>query len=265
MPRRLHPPHGLPNLTLSHDIRSRLAINTTVMRSTSPTAPSTFPPNSTNGSINGNALPSVTVPVQVAPNAHPLRRVQFPRLQQVVSQQLVHYKHSKGHRRQLCQSIGLEVVPESDHKDDHPSHSGQPSPDGSLEVRNCEDTVGLLSPPPSRVPGHPYLAHAMAAQPHLRGSVAHFTRALDHGIPAQVHRCRQCLKHRHGHRPQPGYRFPPPLPHFHDLHQIRQRDLSTAPTLFVMVPPTIVILTMDSGGDGWDAATHAGVRYGSQP
>ncbi len=231
MPRRLHPPHGLPNLTLSHDIRSRLAINTTVMRSTSPTAPSTFPPNSTNGSINGNALPSVTVPVQVAPNAHPLRRVQFPRLQQVVSQQLVHYKHSKGHRRQLCQSIGLEVVPESDHKDDHPSHSGQPSPDGSLEVRK----------------------------------VAHFTRALDHGIPAQVHRCRQCLKHRHGHRPQPGYRFPPPLPHFHDLHQIRQRDLSTAPTLFVMVPPTIVILTMDSGGDGRDATTHAGVRYGSQP
>ncbi len=118
MPRRLHPPHGLPNLTLSHDIRSRLAINTTVMRSTSPTAPSTFPPNSTNGSINGNALPSVTVPVQVAPNAHPLRRVQFPRLQQVVSQQLVHYKHS----------------------------TGQPSRDGSLEARKCEDTVGLLSP-----------------------------------------------------------------------------------------------------------------------
>src|SRR5229473_6053534 len=79
-------------------------------------------------------------------------------------------KHSKGHHQQLHQSIGLEVVPESDHKDNHPSHSGQPSPDGSLEVRNCEDTVGLLSPPPSRVPGHPYLAHAMAAQPHLRGS-----------------------------------------------------------------------------------------------
>ena len=41
---------------------------------------------------------------------------EFPRLQQAVSQQLIPATYP--------QSIGLEVVPESDHKDDHPSHSG---------------------------------------------------------------------------------------------------------------------------------------------
>src|SRR5229473_1304998 len=40
--------------------------------------------------------PHVTqLPVQAATNTHPLRRVQFPRLQQAVSQQLIHDKHLK--------------------------------------------------------------------------------------------------------------------------------------------------------------------------
>ncbi len=56
----------------------------------------------------------------------------------------------EGHRRQLHQSIGSEAVPESDREDDHPSRSGQPSPDGSLEAREREDSVGLLSPLPSQ-------------------------------------------------------------------------------------------------------------------
>jgi hypothetical protein len=56
------------------------------------------------------------------------------------------------HRWQLRlrQSIGSEVLPESDREDDYASHSGQPSPDGSLEVCKCEDSVGLLSPPSSQ-------------------------------------------------------------------------------------------------------------------
>ena len=56
----------------------------------------------------------------------------------------------EGHHRQLRQSIDSEVVPESDRKDDRPSHSGQPSPDGLLEPREREDSVGLLSPPSSQ-------------------------------------------------------------------------------------------------------------------
>ncbi len=57
----------------------------------------------------------------------------------------------EGHHRQLCQSIGSEVVPESDREDDQPSHSGQPPPDGLLEPREREDSVGLLSPPSSQL------------------------------------------------------------------------------------------------------------------
>jgi len=53
------------------------------------------------------------------------------------------------------QTFGSEVsyqglVPESDREDDRPSHSGQPSPDGLLEPREREDSVGLLSPPSSQ-------------------------------------------------------------------------------------------------------------------
>src|SRR5258708_36760999 len=56
----------------------------------------------------------------------------------------------EGHRRQLRHSIGSEVVPESDREDDRPPRSGQPSPDGSLEAREREDSGGLLSPPSSQ-------------------------------------------------------------------------------------------------------------------
>jgi hypothetical protein len=56
----------------------------------------------------------------------------------------------EGHRRQLRHSIGSEVLQESDREDDRPSRSGQPSPDGSLEAREREDSVGLLSPPSSQ-------------------------------------------------------------------------------------------------------------------
>ncbi|KAF8497822.1 hypothetical protein F5888DRAFT_1613094, partial [Russula emetica] len=56
----------------------------------------------------------------------------------------------EGHRRQLRQSIGSEVLQESDREDDRASRSGQPSPDGSLEAREREDSVGLLSPPSSQ-------------------------------------------------------------------------------------------------------------------
>ena len=54
------------------------------------------------------------------------------------------------HRRQLRESIGSEVLQESDRESDRASRSGQPSPDGSLEAREREDSVGLLSPPSSQ-------------------------------------------------------------------------------------------------------------------
>ena len=53
-------------------------------------------------------------------------------------------------RRQLRQSIGSEVLHESHREDNRPSRSGQPSPDGSLEARERENSVGLLSPPSSQ-------------------------------------------------------------------------------------------------------------------
>ena len=57
----------------------------------------------------------------------------------------------EGHHRHLRpDSFGSEALPESDREDDHASRSGQPSPDGSLEAREREDSVGLLSPPSSQ-------------------------------------------------------------------------------------------------------------------
>jgi hypothetical protein len=79
----------------------------------------------------------------------------------------------EGHRRQLRQSIGLEVLQESDHEDDRASRSEQPLPDGSPER---EDSVSLLSLPSSylhlsRVLGHHYLALAMTVRPPSHESV----------------------------------------------------------------------------------------------
>ncbi len=47
-------------------------------------------------------------------------------------------------------SAGSEQLLESDREDDRASRSGQPSPDGSLEAREREDSVGLLSAPSSQ-------------------------------------------------------------------------------------------------------------------
>jgi hypothetical protein len=55
------------------------------------------------------------------------------------------------HRRHLRASIvSSDPLPESDREEDRPPRSGQPSPDGSLEAREREDSVGLLSPPSSQ-------------------------------------------------------------------------------------------------------------------
>jgi hypothetical protein len=56
----------------------------------------------------------------------------------------------EGHRRQQHHSIGSEVLHESDCEDERPPSSGQPLPDGSLEAREREDSVGLLSAPSSQ-------------------------------------------------------------------------------------------------------------------
>jgi ankyrin repeat protein len=63
---------------------------------------------------------------------------------------LAKYGVEFGKSRQLRQSIDSEVLPESDREDDRAFRSAQPSPDGSLETREREDSVGLLSPPSSQ-------------------------------------------------------------------------------------------------------------------
>jgi len=55
----------------------------------------------------------------------------------------------EGHCRQLRQSVGSEVLQESDRKDERPPRSGQPLPDGSLKASERKDSVGLFSPPSS--------------------------------------------------------------------------------------------------------------------
>ena len=47
-------------------------------------------------------------------------------------------------------SAASEDLLESDREEDRAPRSGQPSPDGSLEAREREDSVGLLSPPSSQ-------------------------------------------------------------------------------------------------------------------
>jgi hypothetical protein len=79
--------------------------------------------------------------------------------------------------RQLRQSIGSEVLPESDCEDDRASCSGQPSPDGSLKARECEDSFGLLSPPSSQPSPRAYLAHATAVRPPSHESAALSSRS----------------------------------------------------------------------------------------
>src|SRR6266478_2200628 len=63
----------------------------------------------------------------------------------------------EGHRKQLRQSVGSEPLPESDCEEDRASRSGQPSPDGSLEARAREDSVGLFSAPSSQPSLRPFL------------------------------------------------------------------------------------------------------------
>jgi hypothetical protein len=52
------------------------------------------------------------------------------------------------HRLRLRRSIGSEVLQESDHEDERPSRSGQPSPDGSLEVQILLVCLPLSQPSP---------------------------------------------------------------------------------------------------------------------
>ena len=132
--------------------------------------------------------PRATRPLeQAAANAHPLRQVQFPRLRQAVSWQFVHDEHSRdivgscvtALARRSYQSLTARMT----------AHLARDNP--RLMVRSRRESaktllVSFLHLPPSRVPGHPYLAHAMAAQPHLHGSAAPSVHALDCGILAQV-------------------------------------------------------------------------------
>src|SRR5258708_14065207 len=124
---------------------------------------------------------------QAAANAHPLRQVQFPRLRQAVSWQFVHDEHSRDIvgscvtvlARRSYQSLTARTT----------AHLVRDNP--RLTVRSRRESaktlvVSFLHLPPSRVPGHLYLAHAMAAQLRLLGSAAPSAHALDLRILAQV-------------------------------------------------------------------------------
>ena len=73
------------------------------------------------------------LPVQAVTTTHPLHRVQLsltPAGCLTATHPRQTFKGHQSHHRQLHPSIGSEVVPESHREDDHPSHSGQPLPDG---------------------------------------------------------------------------------------------------------------------------------------
>lgn len=77
-----------------------------------------------------------TVPIPVSPTPAGAITATRPRQQAALFDE---------HEHELrTESIGSG----SDREDDHVSRSGQPSPDGSLEAREREDSVGLLSPSP---------------------------------------------------------------------------------------------------------------------
>lgn len=80
-----------------------------------------------------------TVPIPVSPTPVGALTTTRPRQQPALFDE-----HQSQHPR--TESIGSG----SDHEDDRASRSDQPSPDGSLEAREREDSVGLLSPPSSQ-------------------------------------------------------------------------------------------------------------------
>jgi hypothetical protein len=136
----------------SRDTRSTGNVDTTTNASSSPSAgspvsvgaPSSaapspgmpMPPRHPAAAASGRQRAG-TVPIPVSPTPAGALTTTRPRLQFDEQQHL------------RTESIGSG----SDRDDDHVSRSGQPSPDGSLEAREREDSVGLLSPsPPSSSP-----------------------------------------------------------------------------------------------------------------
>jgi hypothetical protein len=90
-------------------------------------------------------------------------------------------------RRQLRQSIGSGVPREFDREDDCASRSGQPSPDGSLEARKRQGSVGLLSAPSSQPSLRvSLLGSRSGAQLHPPKSAALSDPGFIHGIPVQA-------------------------------------------------------------------------------
>ncbi|KAH9172425.1 hypothetical protein EDB89DRAFT_2242881 [Lactarius sanguifluus] len=79
-----------------------------------------------------------TVPIPVSPTPAGAITATRPRQQATLFDEHQHQQHFR------TESIGSG----SDHEDEHASRSAQPSPDGSLEAREREDSVGLLSPSP---------------------------------------------------------------------------------------------------------------------
>jgi hypothetical protein len=71
-------------------------------------------------------------------------QILFSLRQRVVLPPRGHDEHSEEHCRQLYQSTGSEGLPDSDREDDGAL------PNGPLEVREREDSAGLLSPPSSQ-------------------------------------------------------------------------------------------------------------------
>jgi len=92
----------------------------------------------------------------------------------------------EGHRRQLRQSVGSDVLQESDREDERPPRSGQPLPDGSLKASEREDSVGLFSAPSSQPSPRASLLGSRNGSSTSLARISDAFRALVRGIQAQV-------------------------------------------------------------------------------
>jgi len=142
----------------SRDTRSTGNVDTSTNASSSPSAGSPVSVGAASSSmhsphdpISGMPMPprhpaagasgrqrAGTVPIPVSPTPPGAITATRPRQQLALLDEHQQQQHFR------TESVGSG----SDREDDHASRSGQPSPDGSLEAREREDSVGLLSPSP---------------------------------------------------------------------------------------------------------------------
>jgi hypothetical protein len=179
--------------------------------------------------------------------------------------------HRVHHARHLRTSIvSSDPVPESDREDDRPPRSGQPSPDGSLEAREREDSVGLLSAPSSQPSPRASLlgsrngsaaslqtARSFTSQTSPLSLLSQSVQSEDTtsgSTQTQTRTVTQAQSQAQTRQYSPEGGLPIPLPQTHvsvtppSPPPPPAADLSTAAASLVTMPPTIVSQSTESSG-----------------